>query len=198
MLKYFNLPNSSQLPTSRPVSNPLSINTSTHFRFLYLSHISSSKGIDALLAIAPLLPENVSITVAGSLKSSCYFDSLNSVENINYKGQVQFSDTRSLFPEHPSLILPTHYIGEGYPGCIVEAFSFSLPVVSTRWRSIPEIVQHNYNGLLSHPFDYLSLLVNMISLSKDPTLYKKLSRNSYTTSLSLLRKADTQLSSFFC
>ena len=44
--------------------------------------------------------------------------------------------------------MPTFHEGEGYPGIILEAFSVGMPVISTHWNSIPEIVMHNENGLL--------------------------------------------------
>ena len=60
------------------------------------------------------------------------------------------------------MILPTYHVGEGYPGIIIEAFSIGMPVISTYWNSIPELISHNKNGLLV-PIKDLDSLVNSIS-----------------------------------
>ena len=48
-------------------------------------------------------------------------------------------------------MLPTFYEGEGYPGAIIEAFSLGLPVISTHWKAIPEIVKDQQTGILIEP-----------------------------------------------
>lgn len=48
-------------------------------------------------------------------------------------------------------ILPSYY--EGLPISILEAMSYSLPVISTNVGGIPEIVKNNENGFLIEPGD---------------------------------------------
>ena len=38
------------------------------------------------------------------------------------------------------LLLPTYWEGEGYPGIIIEALSVGLPILTTTWKQIPEMV----------------------------------------------------------
>jgi glycosyltransferase involved in cell wall biosynthesis len=43
---------------------------------------------------------------------------------------------------------PTFFHSETFPVVLLEAMSFSLPIVSTRWRGIPDVVEEGGNALL--------------------------------------------------
>ena len=43
---------------------------------------------------------------------------------------------------------PTYYLAENQPGNLIEAMAFGLPLVTTRWRSIPEMLPPGYPGLV--------------------------------------------------
>jgi glycosyltransferase involved in cell wall biosynthesis len=43
---------------------------------------------------------------------------------------------------------PTYYLAENQPGTIIEAMAYGLPIVTTRWRSIPEMLPKDYPGLV--------------------------------------------------
>jgi glycosyltransferase involved in cell wall biosynthesis len=43
---------------------------------------------------------------------------------------------------------PSYYLAEGQPASLMEAFAFGLPVVTTRWRAIPEMFPENYPGFV--------------------------------------------------
>jgi glycosyltransferase involved in cell wall biosynthesis len=43
---------------------------------------------------------------------------------------------------------PTFYLAENQPGNLIEAMAYGLPVITTRWRSIPEMLPENYLGLV--------------------------------------------------
>jgi glycosyltransferase involved in cell wall biosynthesis len=44
---------------------------------------------------------------------------------------------------------PTYYLAENQPGNLIEAMAYGLPIVTTRWRSIPEMLPENYPGLVN-------------------------------------------------
>ena len=43
---------------------------------------------------------------------------------------------------------PTCHPAENQPGNLIEAMAFGLPIVTTRWRSLPEMLPENYPGLV--------------------------------------------------
>jgi len=46
------------------------------------------------------------------------------------------------------LCYPTYHSAENQPVELIEAMAFGLPVVTTRWRSIPDMLPENYPGLV--------------------------------------------------
>lgn len=43
---------------------------------------------------------------------------------------------------------PSYYLAEGQPASLIEAMAFGLPVVTTRWRAIPDMFAENYPGFV--------------------------------------------------
>jgi glycosyltransferase involved in cell wall biosynthesis len=43
---------------------------------------------------------------------------------------------------------PTYYSAENQPGNLIEAMAFGLPMVTTRWRSVPEMLPPDYPGIV--------------------------------------------------
>ena len=50
--------------------------------------------------------------------------------------------------ESDCLSFPTFYPAEGQPVNLIEAMAFGLPVLTTRWRSLPEVFPEGYAGLV--------------------------------------------------
>ncbi|HEX5398476.1 MAG TPA: glycosyltransferase family 4 protein, partial [Verrucomicrobiae bacterium] len=43
---------------------------------------------------------------------------------------------------------PTYYSAENQPGNLIEALAFGVPIVTTRWRSVPEMLPPGYSGVV--------------------------------------------------
>jgi glycosyltransferase involved in cell wall biosynthesis len=69
-----------------------------------------------------------------------------------------------LYREADIFCFPTHYSAEGFPVVLLEAMMFELPVVSTKWRGIPEIVDEGETGLLVAPGDIEDLAAGLKKL----------------------------------
>ena len=63
---------------------------------------------------------------------------------------------------------------EGVPVVLMEAMSKEIPVISTRITGIPELIDHQENGLLATPGDVTELAEQLISLLGDSSLRRKL------------------------
>lgn len=63
-----------------------------------------------------------------------------------FHGVVQGDGKRTAFAQGGILILPSNYINETQPLCLLEALSVGLPVVASRVGGIPEIVGEGANA----------------------------------------------------
>ena len=71
---------------------------------------------------------------------------------------------------------------DNMPVSIIEAFRAGTPVVSTSPESMPYLVQHEHNGLLSKVGDEKALAANVIRLLREPALAANLAKNAYEDS----------------
>jgi glycosyltransferase involved in cell wall biosynthesis len=91
--------------------------------------------------------------------------------------QVQEKATRrqlmeELYPAADSFVMPSR--AEGYGFTLVEAMSFGLPVISTTYGSIPEVIDHGVTGLLVAPGDGDALSEAMGTLAADPVAAREI------------------------
>lgn len=119
-------------------------------RFVFLGHVKESKGIDEIIAVAGQLPEDYTLHIYGPITQFKYRQQFRKNKPI-YRGLLKPQDILPTLSNYDVLVLPTYYEGEGYPGVIIEAFSLGLPVITTRWKAIPELVKDGETGLLISP-----------------------------------------------
>ena len=85
----------------------------------------------------------------------------NSVQYLGFQEKIdEFLENSAVF------VLPSLY-GEGCPTSILEAFSFSLPVIAYKIDGIPELVTHDVDGLLFDVGDINALAGGIINLLLD-------------------------------
>ncbi len=67
---------------------------------------------------------------------------------VDYRGFVSGEEKDRLFRESDCFCFPTYYSMEGHPVCLVEAMSYGLPLITTRWRAIPDLMPPDYCGMV--------------------------------------------------
>lgn len=67
---------------------------------------------------------------------------------VEYRGFAAGEEKHRLFLESDCFCFPTYYAFEGHPVSLVEAMSYNLPIITTRWRAIPELFPNGYGGLV--------------------------------------------------
>lgn len=98
----------------------------------------------------------------------------NASPDIEYKGVVPYDESVHAISSYYSLLFPTFWEGEGFPGTIIDAFSAGLPVIASDWNCNREVIENEVNGLL-YPSDKASSLIDAIEwmTSTDINVLKK-------------------------
>ena len=149
-------PNPADLQSTGPGARQIKV--------LFLAHCTREKGLfDTLegVAIANQMlsrrhsPLEFKLIVAGTFPRSQeqaeYQEFTGRPEwrdRCRYAGFLASEAKRQALLEADVFCFPTFYQNEGQPVNLIEALAFGLPVVTTRWRAIPELVPAGYPGLI--------------------------------------------------
>ncbi len=134
-------------------------------KVLYLAHCTREKGLfDTLAAVALAsqrlrsqpAPVSLRLLVAGGFvkaEEKAEFDlkmaELGMAELVQYLGFVSGEKKLQLLREADLFCFPTYYENENQPVNLIEALAFGLPILTTRWRSLPELFPEDYPGLVN-------------------------------------------------
>ena len=124
-------------------------------KVLYLNHLIDMKGYKETLFLAKEFP-NVIFNFAGKFGTkddeNYFYDFLkkNNLENVKYYGFVAGEEKQKLLKDSHALC----YISknDAFPLTLLEAFSYGLPVFTTKEGSIPYIVDEK-TGMIIDNFD---------------------------------------------
>lgn len=136
-------------------------------KFVFISRVIKEKGIELILDTFDKLDDSFTVSIYGPIPQNSYkIEDLNH-RNCFYKGVLNEGELIDVLLENDVLLLPTYFEGEGYPGIIVESLSVAMPVITTDWKAINEIITSGYNGLLCLPKSESSLLEQIRSLNQE-------------------------------
>lgn len=137
------------VPNARePIEN---IKTSKQFqkKFVYLSRVIPEKGVDQIIEVSNRLPDEYQIDIIGPLNERYYNLETLQRGKANFIDQlVDPKDLAKTLSQYDVLLLPTYFKGEGYPGIVIDALNLGMPVITTKWKALPEMVHHLENGYL--------------------------------------------------
>lgn len=135
-------------PNSRRIPSSINVSGAYSKRFVFVSRVTKTKGIDLLLEVSKELPLEYSIDVYGPLDENFYTNQTFENSNLNYKGVISSNEVIKTLSNYDIVVLPSYYKGEGYPGILIEAMSMGKPIITTHLNALNEIVTDRYNGLL--------------------------------------------------
>lgn len=131
---------------------------------LYLSHCTREKGaFDAIRGVVlanrklaeQQSPLSLRLTVTGNFITAADRKEFEEVMKdraasacVQYVGFVGGQQKSALLKDADIFCFPTFYSNENQPVSLIEAMAYGLPVVTTRWRSLPELFPANYPGLV--------------------------------------------------
>jgi glycosyltransferase involved in cell wall biosynthesis len=155
--------------------------TSNSLRFGYLGNLISGKGVDLLAAAyARLSAEygDVSLAIWGSAEGQLSYhaqlrDALDGVPGVYFCGKYQPSQVGDILRNVDVLVVPSRWPEIG-PFVVLEGLAARTPIIGTRLGNIPELVQHDVNGLLFELDSVPELYAQMRRLVMEPSLLASL------------------------
>lgn len=153
----------------------------TFARIFYIGHLWKFKGVlDLIQALgdvqrAGLRFEAVIAGPEGDLSFQELKDRLlltEIAESVFLPGPKTGLDKLQLYRDSDIFILPTHF--DAFPGAILEAMQFELPVISTFEGAIPEIVDDGITGILYNKGDIGQLAGSISRLIMHPDQRQKM------------------------
>lgn len=154
--------------------------------FLFLGHLMESKGVFVAIEATRMANEELRkshapwrahLTLAGSfiseeekLRVFAAVTSANAAAGnegpcVELAGFLDSGQKKSALERADCLVFPTFYEGETQGLVLLEAMSAGLPVITTSWRGVPEVLPEGYTGVVA-PQSALELAQVMIDLPK--------------------------------
>jgi len=170
---------------SHGLAKPLS-GSRDKLRLVFVGIVKAEKGIFVLLESLRQLRlsgnKSIHCDIFGHISESSatrFKAELVQTRNATYEGVLSPETVIPTLRNYDALILPTFYQGEGHPGVLIEAMMARIPVITTKFRSIPELVEDGVNGLLVVPKDTQSLVKAIETIDEDRQLLAEIGRRNW-------------------
>lgn len=125
---------------------------------LYAGILRESKGLLVLVQACRRLREqglDFRLHLMGTFESPAFESALGDAlasaglsDRSTFLGVLRDDAKAQAFWRSDVFCYPTHFEAESFGLVVVEAMQFSLPVVATRWRGVPTVVDEGQSGLL--------------------------------------------------
>ena len=151
---------------------------------LFVGIVRESKGVLVLLDACRLLKESgelFRLNIMGKFDCNLFEQKVrNFVESHNLENSVDFlgvctGKTKWQFYNEANVFcFPTFFESEALPLVVLEAMQFKLPVVATRWRGIPSLIEDGESGFLVPIKDSRTVAEKLAELLNSPDLRKQM------------------------
>lgn len=161
-------------PTARPMPREDSIeHRGICRRFVFIGQLKIAKGLQFLARAAERLPDDASVDVYGPWYDLPK-DTFENKQKIRYIRILLNDEVVSTLRQYDALVFPSFMAEEGHSGIILEAYAAGIPVICTRWKALPEIVDEGKTGLLIEPQSEEAIFQAMMRLYHDGKLCRHL------------------------
>jgi glycosyltransferase involved in cell wall biosynthesis len=155
-------------------------------RMLFVGILSEPKGVMVLIeACANLAARGVQfeLEVMGQWENDEFavrahqrIEELKLNKHIKFLGALLGEEKIDAFRRANVFCFPSHYACEAMPVVLLEAMACGLPIVATRWRGIPSVVDDGKTGVLVQPHDPDAVADQLARLAHDSALRERMAR----------------------
>jgi glycosyltransferase involved in cell wall biosynthesis len=164
---------------------PRQYRSGENLRLLYAGTLLDQRGIfyirDAMRNLAPRMP-GLTMTFAGCgvpPEEIQRFFGAELAGRIITRPVVAAEHMPELYAEHTVFLFPS--LMEGLPSVLLEAMATGMPVITTETCGMPDVVEHDFNGLLVCPADAPAIEDAVIRLADSTELRARLGENARAT-----------------
>ena len=156
-------------------------------RFIFMSRISVSKGLDTIFEALQdhrLSDRSASFSIDffGPIENEykdTFLKNIDRFPNCSYKGYLDFAhqpvESYQVMSGYHVMLFPTYWMGEGFPGAVIDAFICGIPVIATDWNMNTEVIRDGETGRLIPVKNSSRLAELMIDVISQPREWKKMS-----------------------
>ena len=151
-------------------------------KLVFVSRVTESKGVLTILeALNSLSRDCISCTFFGPCDVELK-EAISRNAFANYGGYLDFysnpEESYCKLAEYDTMVFPTKWHGEGFPGVFLDAFMVGLPVICSDWNMNSEVIQDGYNGIVlrENNAECLAEAINKIDTNR--VWLNELSKNS--------------------
>lgn len=144
--------------------------------FFFMGRLEDSKGIETLLAAAPLLT-NGRIVIAGEGNLEARVSACDD-EHTKFLGFLTPAQMQQQIDRATALLVPSLW-PEPFGMVVLEAGARGLPSIATKVGGLAELVDDHQDGVQLEPNDVAGLAAAIEELSVTPGLAAELGRNRY-------------------
>ena len=149
--------------------------------FVYSGRLVKIKGVHYLLEAMKELPKDIELHIVGTgseeetLKD---YAKKHNLDNVKFLGFKTGEELKEEYQNCIAVIVPSNWF-EIFGMVNIEAFINGKPVIASNIGGIPEIVEHNKNGLLFEPGNVEQLKECILKYWNNPELVVEHGKNGY-------------------
>ncbi len=142
--------------------------------FLYVGRLDPEKNLPFLLETFKNLKPQPNLTLIGSGTQETRLKKLaGNNSSFRFLSKQAYSNLPRFY--NSARIFITSSVSENNPLTLLEALACGLPVIAPQAGGIPDIIDHQFNGLLVEPNNSSSLIKAITQLTSNQTFFRQLS-----------------------
>lgn len=162
---------------------PVNLIKGSEKRILFVGRLYPVKGVQYLLQAMKIIHEempDVKLILVGDGEEREHLesltDSLEIKECVEFAGRAPHEEVQDYMNQAEVFVLPS--LSEGFPVTILEAMACGLPIVATRVRGVPDIVEEGINGYLVDTKNPEQIARALLKILGNEQLGKDISKNN--------------------